>query len=55
MIDFIHTKTDYIIFMKKILLLIAIMVGGLALTSCSNEDDNLPTFDKEKLIKVGFP
>ena len=53
MIDFIHTKTDYIIFMKKFLLLIAIMVGGLSLTSCSNEDDNLPTFDKEKLIKEG--
>ena len=53
MIDFIHTKTDYIIFMKKFLLLIAIMVGGLSLTSCSNEDDNLPTLDKEKLIKEG--
>ena len=39
--------------MKKILLLIAMVVGGLTLTSCSSDDDNEPTVSYEENLKKG--
>ena len=39
--------------MKKILLLIAMVVGGLSLTSCSNDDDNESTVSYEENLKKG--
>jgi FKBP-type peptidyl-prolyl cis-trans isomerase FklB len=35
--------------MKKILLLIAMVVGGFTLTSCSNDDDNVTSISKEQI------
>lgn len=39
--------------MKKFLLLIAMVVGGLTLTSCSNDDDNESTVSYEENLKKG--
>ena len=35
--------------MKKILLLIAMVVGGFTLTSCSNDNDNVTSISKEQI------
>lgn len=53
MYSFNVLKIDYIRFMKKILLLIAMVVGGLTLTSCSSDDDNEPTVSYEENLKKG--
>ena len=39
--------------MKKFLLLIAMVVGGLSLTSCSNDDDNDTPVSYEENLKKG--
>ena len=49
MIDYINTKQIITSFMKKILLLIAMVVGGFTLTSCSNDDDNVTSISKEQI------
>lgn len=54
MIDLIHTKIDYLIFMKKFLLLIAMVVGAISLTSCSIDDDDDDTsVSYEENLKEG--
>lgn len=51
MYSFNVLKIDYIRFMKKFL--IAMVVGGIALTSCSKDDDNDSTVSYEENLKKG--